>query len=61
MNTHRIFRSLHDAKVDGFETYDRSRLVFIVRKKTADGWELAFVQMTLQPDPEHAPVEHEIV
>lgn len=46
-----IFPSLYDAKVAGFEPYDRSPLVFIVRKQTVTGWELAIVQFTLEPKP----------
>lgn len=53
-----VFRSLHDAKAEGFEPYDRGKLVFLVRKKNADkpsGWEIAAVQFTLEPEPNREP------
>lgn len=48
----RIFGSIYDAKREGFEVYDRSTVVFLVRRKKKDaplGWELAAVQLTAEP------------
>lgn len=48
----RVFRSIHDAKKEGFTMYDRSPLIFLVRKKNPKspmGWELAAVQLTADP------------
>lgn len=48
----RVFVSIHDAKKAGFEVYDRSPVVFLVRKKNPKktlGWELAAVQLTAEP------------
>lgn len=48
----RVFPSLYDAKEAGFEPYDRSPVVFLVRKKDPSkplGWELAAVQLTADP------------
>lgn len=49
----KVFNSLHEAKVEGFELYDRSLTVFLVRKKIGDTWQLAIVKMTLEPGVTH--------
>lgn len=46
-----VFTSLHEAKLAGFEVYDRSATIFLVRKKVGAGWALAVVRLTLEPGP----------
>lgn len=48
----RVFGSVYEAKQAGFEVYDRSPVIFLVRKKdpTAPlGWVLAAVQLNAPP------------
>lgn len=48
----RVFGSIYEAKQAGFEVYDRSPVVFLVRKKSETaplGWELAAVQLNAAP------------
>jgi hypothetical protein len=50
----RVFGSVYEAKRAGFEVYDRSPVVFLVRKKNPNaplGWELAAVQLNAAPKP----------
>lgn len=51
-----VFSSLHAAKLEGYEVYDRAPTAFIVSRRKGAGYELAVVcAHAYEPQPKNRP------
>jgi hypothetical protein len=47
----RVYRFLNEAIKDGFQVYDRTESGYLVRRRNADRWELALVELHVDAAP----------